>query len=117
MQCTMHMYMYNVNIMHYVICMYICYYYMLYAMYNVNIMHYVICIFLHKTVCSSGKCYFSILASYYQRNANQHHYEVPFHTSQNGCDPKVYKCDLLQEVLPDFHPLQAGEVFLCSGLP
>ena len=24
-------------------------------------------------------------------NANQNHYEVPFHTSQNGCDPKVYK--------------------------
>ena len=28
---------------------------------------------------------------HYQRNANQNHYEVPFHTSQNGCDPKVYK--------------------------
>ena len=26
-----------------------------------------------------------------QRNANQNHYEVPFHTSQNGCNPKVYK--------------------------
>ena len=26
-----------------------------------------------------------------QRNANQDHNEVPFHTSQNGCDPKVYK--------------------------
>ena len=26
-----------------------------------------------------------------QRNANQNHYEIPFHTSQNGCDPKVYK--------------------------
>ena len=26
-----------------------------------------------------------------QRNANQNHYEVPFHASQNGCDPKVYK--------------------------
>ena len=23
--------------------------------------------------------------------ANQNHNEVPFHTSQNGCDPKVYK--------------------------
>ena len=22
---------------------------------------------------------------------NQNHYEVPFHASQNGCDPKVYK--------------------------
>ena len=29
--------------------------------------------------------------THYQRNANQDHYEVPFHTSQNGCDPKVYK--------------------------
>ena len=27
----------------------------------------------------------------YQRNANQNHNEVPFHTSQNGCHPKVYK--------------------------
>ena len=30
-------------------------------------------------------------ASLIIRNANQNHYEVPFHTSQNGCDPKVYK--------------------------
>ena len=32
--------------------------------------------------------------THYQRNANQNHYEVPFHASQNGCDPKVYinKC-------------------------
>ena len=22
---------------------------------------------------------------------SQNHYEVPFHASQNGCDPKVYK--------------------------
>ena len=29
--------------------------------------------------------------THYQRNANQDHNEVPFHTSQNGCDPKVYK--------------------------
>ena len=29
--------------------------------------------------------------THYQRNANQDHDEVPFHTSQNGCDPKVYK--------------------------
>ena len=29
--------------------------------------------------------------SLYQRNANQNHNEVPFHASQNGCDPKVYK--------------------------
>ena len=25
------------------------------------------------------------------RNANQNHNEVPFYTSQNGCDPEVYK--------------------------
>ena len=29
--------------------------------------------------------------THYQRNKNQNHNEVPFHTSQNGCDPKVYK--------------------------
>ena len=29
--------------------------------------------------------------THYQRNSNQNHNEVPFHTSQNGCDPKVYK--------------------------
>ena len=29
--------------------------------------------------------------THYQRNANQNHYEISFHTSQNGCDPKVYK--------------------------
>ena len=29
--------------------------------------------------------------THYQRNANQNHYELPFHASQNGCDPKVYK--------------------------
>ena len=28
---------------------------------------------------------------HYKRNTNQNHYEVPFHASQNGCDPKVYK--------------------------
>ena len=26
--------------------------------------------------------------THYQRNANQNHYEVPFHASQNGCDSK-----------------------------
>ena len=31
------------------------------------------------------------IITHYQRNANQNHYEVPFHASQNGCDPKVYK--------------------------
>ena len=29
--------------------------------------------------------------THYQRNANQNHNEVPFHASQNGCDPKDYK--------------------------
>ena len=29
--------------------------------------------------------------THYQRNANQNHNEVPFHASQNGCDPKVYR--------------------------
>ena len=29
--------------------------------------------------------------AHYQRNANQNHNGVPFHTSQNGCYPKVYK--------------------------
>ena len=29
--------------------------------------------------------------THYQRNANQNHYEVPFHAHQNGCYPKVYK--------------------------
>ena len=29
--------------------------------------------------------------THYQRNANENHNEVPFHASQNGCDPKVYK--------------------------
>ena len=27
--------------------------------------------------------------THYQRNANQDQNEEPFHTSQNGCDPKV----------------------------
>ena len=34
----------------------------------------------------------------YQRNANQNHNEVPFHASQNGCDPKVYKQEMLDMV-------------------
>ena len=29
--------------------------------------------------------------THYQRNPNQNHNEVPFHASQNDCDPKVYK--------------------------
>ena len=26
-----------------------------------------------------------------KKKTKKNHYEVPFHTSQNGCDPKVYK--------------------------
>ena len=33
--------------------------------------------------------------THYQRNANQKHYEVTFHTSQNGCNPQVYKQEML----------------------
>ena len=29
--------------------------------------------------------------THYQRNANQNHYELASHASQNGCDQKVYK--------------------------
>jgi len=29
--------------------------------------------------------------THYQRNSNQNHNEVPFHASQNGCSPEVYK--------------------------
>ena len=29
--------------------------------------------------------------THYKRNANQNHNEVPFHASQNGCYPKIYK--------------------------
>ena len=29
--------------------------------------------------------------THYQRNANQNHYKVPFHASQNGCYQKVHK--------------------------
>ena len=29
--------------------------------------------------------------THYQRNAHENHNEVPFHTNQNGCYPKVYK--------------------------
>ena len=34
--------------------------------------------------------------THYQRNANQNHNEVPFHTSQNDCYPKVYKQQMLE---------------------
>ena len=43
--------------------------------------------------------------THYQRNANQNHYEVPFHTSQNGCDPKVYNQYMLERVWRKGNPL------------
>ena len=44
-----------------------------------------------KSIMKRGKALDIYFTEYYQRNANQDHYEVPFHASQNGCDPKVYK--------------------------
>ena len=43
--------------------------------------------------------------THYQRNANQNDYEVPFHASQNGCDPKVYKQSMLARVWRKGNPL------------
>ena len=43
--------------------------------------------------------------THYQRNANQNHYEVPFHASQNGCNPKVYKQLMLESVWRKGNPL------------
>ena len=43
--------------------------------------------------------------THYQRNANQNHYEVPFHASQNDYDPKVYKQLMLERVWRKGNPL------------
>ena len=43
--------------------------------------------------------------THYQRNANQNQYEVPFHSSQNGCDPKGYKEYMLERVWRKGNPL------------
>ena len=43
--------------------------------------------------------------THYQRNANQNHNEVPLHTSQNGCGPKVYKKYMLERVWRKGNPL------------
>ena len=40
-----------------------------------------------------------------QRNANQNYNEVPPHTSQNGCDPKLYKQQMLESVWRKGNPL------------
>ena len=44
--------------------------------------------------------------THYQRNENQNHNEVPFHASQNGCDPKVYKQYMLERVWRKGNPLK-----------
>ena len=43
--------------------------------------------------------------THYQRNANQNHNEVPFHASQNGCYPNVYKQYMLDRVWRKGNPL------------
>ena len=40
-------------------------------------------------VLERGAISFSV--THYQRNANQNYNKVPFHASQSGWDPKVYK--------------------------
>ena len=41
----------------------------------------------------------------YQRSANQNHNEIPFHASQNGSNPKVYKQQMLEKVWRKGNPL------------
>ena len=43
--------------------------------------------------------------TYYWRNADQNHNELPFHTSQNGYYPKVYKQQILERVGRKGNPL------------
>ena len=43
--------------------------------------------------------------THYERNANQNHNEVPLHTSQDGCYPKVYKQYMLERVWRKGNPL------------
>ena len=42
---------------------------------------------------------------HYERNANQNYNEVPFHTTHNGCDPKVYKQYMVERVWRKGNPL------------
>ena len=44
-----------------------------------------------KTTWMANKHMKMLNITHYERNANQNHDEVPFHTSQNGYNPKVYK--------------------------
>ena len=46
-----------------------------------------------------------LIITHYQRNSNQNHNEVPFHASQNGYDPKVYKQEMLERVWRKGNPL------------
>ena len=46
-----------------------------------------------------------VIITHYQRNANQNHNEVPFHASQNGCYPQVYKQEMLERVWRKGNPL------------
>ena len=48
-------------------------------------------IFLQRRHTNGNKHKKMLNVTHCQRNANQDHNEVQFHTSQNGCDPKVYK--------------------------
>ena len=43
--------------------------------------------------------------THYQRNTNENHNEVPFHASQNGYDPEVYKQYMLERVWRKWNPL------------
>ena len=43
--------------------------------------------------------------THYQRNADQNHSEVPSHTGQDGCYPKVYKQLMLERVQRKGNPL------------
>ena len=43
--------------------------------------------------------------THYQRNANQNHYEVPFHARQKGCYPKVNKQLMMVRVWKKGNPL------------
>ena len=47
--------------------------------------------FSKEDIQMANKCEKMLNIIHYQRNTNQNHSEVPFHASQNGCDPKVYK--------------------------
>ena len=43
--------------------------------------------------------------THYQRNANQNNNEVPSHTGQNGCYPKIYKQQMPERVWRKEKPL------------